>query len=82
MATFDVFDANGRFVRTVALQVPGDFRQDEFHIVRDQLVVVRSARSARDAFVGSDDGDTGEAADLQPVSIAAFRFDSPTTAKK
>jgi hypothetical protein len=82
MATFDVFDPAGHFVRTVAFQVPGNFRQDEFYLVRDQLVVVRSARSARDALMGSEDGDTKEAADVEPVSIVAFRFDTPTTAKK
>lgn len=82
MATFDVFDAAGHFVRTVAFQAPGNFRQDEFYLVRDRLVVVRSARSARDAFMGSEDGETKEAADVEPVSIAAFRFDTPTTAGK
>lgn len=82
MATFDVFDPAGHFVRTVGFQVPGNFEQDEFYIVRDQLIVVRSARSARDAFMGSEDGDTKEAVDVEPVSIAAFRFDTPTTAKK
>ena len=82
MATFDVFDPAGHFVRTVALQVPGDFDQDEFYIIRDQLVVVRSARSARDAFDGAEDEEKQPAADVEPVSVVAFRFDSPTTARR
>jgi hypothetical protein len=82
MAAFDVFDAKGRFVRTVALQVPGDFHQDEFYIVRDQLVVVRSARSSRDALMGGEDGAPASDADVAPVSLVAFHFDTPTTAKK
>ena len=81
MATFDVFDAQGHFVRTLALRVPGDFKQDEFYIVRDRLVVVRSARSARDALMGGDDDGGGDEADVEPVSLVAFRFDAPTTAK-
>jgi hypothetical protein len=82
MATFDVFDANGRFVKTLALHVPGNYRQDEFHVVRDQLVVVRSARSARDALMGGDDGGEPKDEDVEPLSIIAYRFDTPATAKK
>lgn len=82
MATFDVFDPAGRFVRTIALQVPGNFQQDEFHIIRDQLVVVRSARSARDAFMGGDEEKSQPEADIEPVTLAAFRFDTTATAKK
>jgi hypothetical protein len=82
MATFDVFNPAGHFVRTVSFQVPGDFKQDEFHIVRDQLVVVRSARSARDAFMGGDDDENKKEADIEPVTLVAFRFDAPATAKR
>jgi hypothetical protein len=82
MASFDVFDPAGHFVKTLALQVPGDFKQDEFHIVRDQLVVVRSARSARDAFMGGDEEKSAPDADMEPVSLVAYRFDAPATAKK
>lgn len=82
MATFDVFDAKGRFVRTVAFQVPGNFKQDEFHIVGEQLVVVRSVRSARDALMGSEDDASKPTEDVEPVTLVAFRFDTPATARK
>ena len=82
MATFDVFDTAGHFVRTVAMQVPGDFDQDEFYLIRDQLVVVRSARSARDAFDGAEDETATPAADVEPVSVVAYRLEAPTTAAR
>jgi hypothetical protein len=82
MASFDVFDRDGRFVRTVAFQVPGDFKQDEFHLIRDQIVVVRGARTARDAMMGGEDGEEANHSDVEPMSIVAYRWDSPATAKK
>jgi 6-bladed beta-propeller len=82
MAAFDVFDAQGHFVRTVAFQVPGDFKQDEFYVVRDQIMVVRSIRSARDALMGGDQDATKQEAEVDPVTLVAFRFDAPATAKR
>ncbi|HET6347821.1 MAG TPA: 6-bladed beta-propeller [Candidatus Krumholzibacteria bacterium] len=81
MATFDVFDAKGRYVRTLTFDVPGDFKQDDFHIAGDQVVVVKSAKSARDAFMGDGD-DSKPAADVEPVSLVSYRFDNPATAQK
>jgi len=43
---------------------------------------VRSARSARDAFDGAEDETATPAADVEPVSVVAFRFDTPTTAAR
>jgi len=80
MATFDVFDPRGHFVRTVSFKVPIDPKQDEFHIARDHVVVVKSARSARDAFMAEGD-DSKESEDVEPVSLVSYRFDAPATAK-
>jgi hypothetical protein len=82
MASFDVYDPAGHFVRTLTLQVAGDFKQDDFYIVHDQVVVVRSARSARDAYMGGDEDEKKPADDVEPVSLVALRFDTQATAKK
>jgi hypothetical protein len=84
LATFDVFDANGRFVRSLAVKAPIDSKQDEFHVVHDQLVVVKSVRSARDAmFAEGDDGNASkDEADPEPVSLVCYRLDPQPTAKR
>jgi hypothetical protein len=84
MATFDVFDGSGKFIRQVAVKIPGDFREDEFHILRDQVVVVRSLRSAREAMfaeMGTDDAAKDET-EPDPVSVVAFRLDPQPTARR
>jgi len=80
LASYDVFDGKGHFVRTVTFKLPINARQDEFHIARDHVVVVKSARSARDAFMAEGD-ETKADEDVEPVSLVAYRFDAPATAK-
>ena len=45
---FDVFDAEGRFVRTVGIAADYDPEHDEFLIVGDRLFVFKEARNAPD----------------------------------
>ncbi len=80
LATIDAFDARGHFVRTLTLKLPYNPKLDEFHIARDHVVVVKSVRSARDAFMAEGD-DTGESEEVEPVSVVAYRLDSPATAR-
>jgi hypothetical protein len=84
MATFDVFDANGRLVRTLSVKAPLDPRLDEFHMIRDQLVVVKSVRSARNAMLAEmDEQDTTTGEDEpEPVSLVCYRLDPQPTAKR
>jgi hypothetical protein len=85
LVTFDVFDASGKFTRQVAVKAPGDLRQDEFHLIRDQLVLVKSVRSAREAMF-AEMGGKGEAsedeAEPEPVSLVCYRLEPQPTAKR
>lgn len=80
LATVDAFDVKGHFVKTFTFKLPINAKQDEFHIARDHVVVVKSARSARDAFMAEGD-ETKADEDVEPVSLVAYRFDAPATAK-
>jgi hypothetical protein len=85
LATFDVFDSAGRFVREVAIRVPADIRQDEFHLIGDQLVLVKSVRSAREAMLaqfGGNDTSPEDEAEPEPVTLVAYRLEPEPTAKR
>ena len=45
LGAFDVFDARGRYLRRVTLDVPYDSRYDDFRIQGDKLFVIKEANS-------------------------------------
>jgi hypothetical protein len=84
MARFDVFDANGHFVREVSVQGDASYQADGIVIVGDRLVVLKGLRSATRAMWASvsDEATTEEEEEAEPMAIVCYRLDSPATAKR
>jgi len=72
MATFDVFDADGHFVRQITLRGEGDFDKDEFHIVGNRLYVVTGVRSARAAMRGAESEKPVEDEEIVPMAVICY----------
>jgi hypothetical protein len=75
IATFDVFDSEGRFINQITLRGDGDFVDDGFHFVGDRLFVVKGLRTAFDAMVGGADEDAEPVADPEPMSVICYGLD-------
>ena len=83
LARFDVFDADGHFVREVSVQGDGNFEDDGITIAGDRLVVLKGLRSAQRAMYAGMDGDSKqEEEEAEPMAIVCYRLDAPSTAKK
>ena len=83
LARFDVFDANGHFVREVTVQGEGNYRRDGIQIVGDRLVVLKGLRSAQRAMMaGMAEDDKAEAEEAEPMAIVCYRLDAQPTAKR
>jgi hypothetical protein len=77
LALFDVFDAQGRFVRQVTLQGEGNPMDDALFMADDRLFVVTGFQSASRAMHA---GETVEAApedegELEPMEVICYRMD-------
>ena len=73
IGTFDVFDADGRFIQQVRINGEGSIERDGFHFVGDRLYVVTSFVSARRAsFGGGRSGDDEDEEDLEPMAIICY----------
>ncbi len=72
LATFDVYDRQGRFTRQVSMLGEGSFADDGFHIVKDRLYVVTGLRSAQRAMRGASDEDEEEIAEADPMSVICY----------
>jgi len=72
LGTFDVFDAEGKFVRQFSVRAEGDHREDGFHLVGDRLLVVRGLAAARDAMFGFESDD---APDEEAVAMSVACYD-------
>lgn len=82
LATFDVFDKDGRFVRQTAVQAEGSFRDDGIVISGDNLFVIRQLRSAQRAmYAASDDTETKDE-NPEPMSIVSYRLTPAPTASR
>ncbi len=84
MARFDVFDANGHFVREVTVQGDGGWNEDGIAILGDRLVVLRGLRSAQRAMyaaMGAGDSEAKEE-EAEPMAIVCYRLDPQPTAKR
>lgn len=70
LATFDVFDGDGKYLRQVALRGDGDPRDDGLYLVGDRLFVARGFEAALRADRGIGDGDD----DAEPMSIVCYEL--------
>lgn len=73
IATFDVFDENGHFVRQVTLKGEGDFPEDGLHFVGNRLYVVTGLMSARAAMAGTGrEEDYEDEEELTPMTVICY----------
>jgi hypothetical protein len=73
LATFDVFDAQGRFERQVSMQGEFDPVNDGMFLAGGYLLVVTDLMSARQAFMGG--GPDEGMADADPMEIICYRME-------
>ena len=71
LATFDVFSAEGDYLRQVALRGEGSFRDDGIHLVGDRVFVTRGFQAAlrADRGIGGEEDEEAE-----PMSVICYRI--------
>jgi hypothetical protein len=69
IATFDVYDKDGRFARQLTVNGKGDYAEDGLHVVKDRLYVVTGLRSARRAQFGEGEGSEDDA---EPMGVICY----------
>jgi hypothetical protein len=72
MASFDVFDSKGHFVREIALAGDADFTEDGFHFDGDRLIIVKGFRGARRAMFAGLTGGEDEEEEVEPLSVVCY----------
>ncbi|MCH7549815.1 MAG: hypothetical protein IH969_09820 [Candidatus Krumholzibacteriota bacterium] len=72
IATFDVYDAAGRFQRQVMVRGEGNYSDDGIHFVGDRLFVVLGLRSAQSAMRGGEDGEEVDEEDARPMAVICY----------
>ena len=74
LATYDVFDAEGQFVRREQVHCEGNGRRDGLIFIGDdRLLVVRGLTDAMGAQFGGGTGEGGQEA--EPIQIICYRID-------
>ena len=83
LGTFDVFDAEGRFVRQVSIDVPFLGGSDEFEFIDDRLFLYEESRDARTSMyagygmeIQTDQETDGE---IEPLTIWCWRITLPSS---
>jgi hypothetical protein len=80
LGTFDVFDADGKFVRQVEIRVPFRAGRDDFTLHGDRLYVVEEAAGARQNMASGfgmviiDGSDTEDDEEARPLSVVSYRL--------
>ena len=69
IATWDMYDGEGKFTRQVSIRGEGSFDADGLHFVGDRMYVVRGLRSAQDAMHG---GGGDEEEDPGPMAVICY----------
>lgn len=70
LATFDVFDGDGEFSRTVSVRAPGNLRDDKIYISQGRLFLVANHMAAMATALGGNwSEDDGEP---QPMSVICY----------
>lgn len=73
IADFDVFDADGRFIRQITLVGRGDYDEDVFHFIGDRFYVVTGVRPALAALRGSaTDTETDLSEEAEPMVVICY----------
>ena len=72
IASFDIYDGQGKFVRQVSIRGEGSFDADGLHFVGDRMYVVRGLRSAQDAMHGEGGGGGEDAEDPGPMAVICY----------
>jgi hypothetical protein len=84
LGTFDVLDADGRFVRQVTLMGQGDPQEDAYFFDKDRIYVVTGFLNAALAAQGGGEAEgeeSAEAEDVAPMEVICYRVDAPVLAK-
>ena len=79
LATFDVYDTQGRFVREMVLEGDFDPQNDGLFLAGGYLIVVTDLVSARDAWMGGA-GEEEMDGDPEPMEVVCYRMDSSAVA--
>jgi sugar lactone lactonase YvrE len=74
IATFDVFDRDGRFQQQVTIEGDGSFNDDGLHFVGDRLFVVISYRSARAAMWDASDEEDANEEEPEPMAVICYEL--------
>jgi len=78
LGVFDVFDAEGKFIRQVSLKGEGSIERDGLFFAGERLYVVTDLVSARfAAFGGGAGGAAEEEADTEPMSVICYQLGQP-----
>jgi len=81
LGTFDVFDPDGRFVRTVTLMGQGNFEEDRILLVGKRIFVITQFRSTMDAMAGTtSEEEELDDDDLVPMEVICYSVDWPEAA--
>jgi hypothetical protein len=74
LAAFDVFDAEGDYVRRLQLAGPGDPERDGLNIPSpDRIVVTRGSLDAWRNMQGVSSGEAGSAEEVAPLEVIVYR---------
>ncbi len=74
--SFDVYDKEGRFMRTVDLVADADATRDGLFFAGDRVFVVTDLLDALMARIGGD-GNEGSSIEAEPVSVICYDWDAP-----
>jgi hypothetical protein len=76
LGTFDVFDLDGRFVRTVTLLGDGDFEEDRILLAGERIFVITQFRSSMAAMAGNaSEEEEPDDDDLVPMEVICYGVD-------
>lgn len=81
LATFDVFDAEGKFMHQITLKGEGDYVDDGFYFAGNHFFVVTDLRSAQRAQYGGDDEAAEVDEEAEPMRILCYELGA-TVARK
>jgi hypothetical protein len=81
LGTFDVFNPEGHFVKTVTLQGQGNPQEDLYVFEKDRVYVVTSFLTAAMSAQGVE-GFSAEGEDAEPMSVICYRLEGESVAAK
>jgi hypothetical protein len=76
LATYDVFDPEGHFIKEVAVQCEGDGEVDKLFFLGDRAILVKGYLEAVSAMFGRGTPVTADGGEAEPMEIVCFRLPS------